>query len=222
MWQGLYEELKDRNFIVIAVALDSRPADPVQWIEAAKPTYPCLIDRDHRLAALYNMVNVPQAVWIDERGIVVRPTEPAGAYEGFRKMNRVTREMPADAARTTAEARVTYMNAIRDWVKKGAASEYAYQADHARDRVPVPTEDVARAHAAFRLGQYLMRNGQPEEGDRWLAEASRLHPDSWAIWRQRAGVNELGLAAQPDFWERVDALGDRKYYAAVDMKGMPQ
>ena len=222
MWQGLYEELKDRNFIVIAVALDSRPADPVQWIEAAKPTYPCLIDRDHRLAALYNMVNVPQAVWIDERGIVVRPTEPAGAYEGFRKMNRVTREMPADAARTTAEARVTYMNAIRDWVKKGAASEYAYQADHARDRVPVPTEDVARAHAAFRLGQYLMRTGQPEEGDRWLAEASRLHPDSWAIWRQRAGVNELGLAAQPDFWERVDALGDRKYYAAVDMKGMPQ
>jgi len=222
VWQGLYEELKDRNFIVIAVALDSRPADPVQWIEAAKPTYPCLIDRDHRLAALYNMVNVPQAVWIDERGIVVRPTEPAGAYEGFRKMNRVTREMPADAARTTAEARVTYMNGIRDWVKKGAASEYAYQADHARDRVPVPTEDVARAHAAFRLGQYLMRNGQPEEGDRWLAEASRLHPDSWAIWRQRAGVNELGLAAQPDFWERVDALGDRKYYAAVDMKGMPQ
>jgi len=212
VWQGLYEELKDRNFIVIAVALDSRPADPVQWIEAAKPTYPCLIDRDHRLAALYNMVNVPQAVWIDERGIVVRPTEPAGAYEGFRKMNRVTREMPADAARTTAEARVTYMNAIRDWVKKGAASEYAYQADHARDRVPVPTEDVARAHAAFRLGQYLMRTGQPAEGDRWLAEASRLHPDSWAIWRQSAPKDERGFGSGPEFWKRVDALGDRPYY----------
>ena len=49
----------------------------------------------------------------------------------------------------------------------------------------------------------------------------RLHPDSWAIWRQRAGVNDLGLAALPDFWARVDALGERRYYAAVDMKGMP-
>ena len=37
----------------------------------------------------------------------------------------------------------------------------------------------------------------------------------------RAGVTELGLASQPDFWARVDALGERKYYPAVDMKGMP-
>jgi hypothetical protein len=42
------------------------------------------------------------------------------------------------------------------------------------------------------------------------------------MWRQRAGVTELGLASQPDFWARVDALGARKYYAPVDMKGMPQ
>ena len=63
MWQELYASLKDRGFVVIAVALDSRPADPLPWIEAARPTYPCLIDRDHRVAALYGMVNVPQAVW---------------------------------------------------------------------------------------------------------------------------------------------------------------
>ncbi len=80
---------------------------------------------------------------------------------------------------------------------------------------------MARAHVFFRLGQHLIRHGQPEEGDRWLAEASRLHPESWAIWRQRAPVTELGLAAQPDFWARVDALGERRYYAPVDMKGMP-
>jgi hypothetical protein len=41
------------------------------------------------------------------------------------------------------------------------------------------------------------------------------------MWRQRAGTNELGLAALPDFWERVDALGERRYYAPVDMPGMP-
>jgi AhpC/TSA family protein len=221
VWQGLYEGLKDQGFVVIAVALDSRPADPLPWIEAAKPTYPCLIDRDHRLAALYHMVNVPQAVWIDERGTIVRPTESAGAYEGFRRMDRVTREMPADVAKTTADAKATYLDAIRDWVRRGAASEHVFDAAAASRRMPVPSGDEARAHVAFRLGQYLIRQGRAAEGDRWLAEASRLHPESWAIWRQRAGVTELGLAAQPDFWARVDALGERRYYAPVEMKGMP-
>jgi AhpC/TSA family protein len=221
VWQALYEELRDRGFVVIAVALDSREGDPLPWIEAAAPTYPCLIDRDHRLADLYHMVNVPQAVWIDERGTIVRPTESAGAYEGFRRMDRVTRDMPAEAARTTAEAKATYLNAIRDWVQLGQASEHAFDVERARARAPQPTEAEARAHVFFKLGQHLIRHGQADEGDRWLAEASRLHPDSWAIWRQRAGVTELGLAAQPDFWARVDALGERRYYAPVDMKGMP-
>jgi AhpC/TSA family len=221
VWQALYEELKALGFVVIAVALDSREGDPLPWIEAASPTYPCLIDRDHRLADLYHMVNVPQAVWIDERGTIVRPTEAAGAYEGFRRMDRATREMPADVARVTAEAKATYLSAIRDWVQHGQASEHAFDAQAARARAPRPSEDVAQAHVAFRLGQHLIRHGQPEEGDRWLAEASRLHPESWAIWRQRAGVTEAGLAAQPDFWTRVDALGDHRYYAQVDMPGMP-
>ena len=30
-----------------------------------------------------------------------------------------------------------------------------------------------------------------------------------------------GFAALPDFWERVDALGRKRYYEKVDMKGMP-
>ena len=119
MWQALYEELKAHGFVVIAVALDSREGDPLPWIEAASPSYPCLIDRDHRLAELYHMVNVPQAVWIDERGTIVRPTEPAGAHEGFRRMDRVTREVPADVARVTADAKAIYLNAIRDWVRLG-------------------------------------------------------------------------------------------------------
>ena len=50
----------------------------------ARPTYPCLIDRDHHVADLYNLVNVPQAVWIDEHGRIVRPPETAGSTDGFR------------------------------------------------------------------------------------------------------------------------------------------
>jgi len=221
VWQALYEELASRNFVVIAVAMDSRAGDALPWIEAAKPTYPTLIDRDHRLAELYGVVNVPQAIWIDERGRIVRPAEAAGAYEGFRAMNRATREMPEDAAKKTAQARTTYLNAVRDWVMRGAASEHAFPIDQARAHLPLLTEEMATAHAMFRLGQFLIRRGDSDEGARWLLEASRRHPDSWCIWRQQAGVNEMGFAALPDFWARVDALGDRRYYGQVDMKGMP-
>jgi hypothetical protein len=28
------------------------------------------------------------------------------------------------------------------------------------------------------------------------------------------------LAAGPDFWARVDALGEREYYAPIDMAGI--
>jgi hypothetical protein len=221
VWQALQEELGDQGFTVIAVAMDSREGDPLPWIEAARPTYPALIDRDHRLAELYHIVNVPQAVWIDEAGRIVRPAEPAGAYEGFRRMNRATRELPEDVARTAARARTTYLDAIRDWVRRGPASPYAYAPADARTRVALPTEESAEAHALFRLGQALLRRGEQAEGQHWLLEASRRHPDSWCIWRQQAGVTELGLAAQPDFWTRVDALGDRRYYARIDMPGMP-
>ena len=221
MWQALYEELADRGLVVIAVAMDSREGDPLPWIEAAKPTYPALIDRDHRLAELYGIVNVPQAVWIDEAGRIVRPAEPAGAYEGFRKMNRATREMPEDVARLTAHARTTYLDAIRDWVRNGAKSAHAFAPDQARGHLPALTESAVRAQAMFRLGQTLLRLGETAEGQRLLQHASRLHPESWCIWRQSADVTDQGLAALPDFWERVDALGEKRYYAPVDMKGMP-
>jgi len=151
----------------------------------------------------------------------VRPAEAAGSYEGFRQMDRATRELPSSAAQLTAQAKTTYVSAIRDWVLRGADSEHAFSADQARAHLPALTEDMVAAQTMFRLGQFLMRHGEAQEGARWLREATRLHPDSWCLWRQQAGVNELGLAALPDFWERVDALGSRRYYAPVDMKGMP-
>jgi hypothetical protein len=221
VWQALYEELASQSFTVIAVAMDSREGDALPWIEAAQPTYPTLIDREHLMAELFGVVNVPQAIWIDEAGRIVRPAEAAGAYEGFRKMNRATREMPEDVAKLTAHARATYLNAVRDWVRRGPESEHALPAERARAHLPVLTEDMATAQAMFRLGQFLLRHGEREEGNRWLGEASRRHPESWCIWRQGAGVTDLGLAALPEFWERVDSLGEKRYYLPVDMKGMP-
>ena len=199
-----------------AISAAARP-----WIEAAKPSYPCLIDLDHRVADLYHMVNVPQAVWIDETGHIVRPTESAGAYEGFRAMDRATRKVPDEVAATTSQAKRTYVDAIRDWVIRGRASIHAFRPPEAIAHLALPDDGVARAHAHFRLGQHLLRRGQEAAARTQFDEARRLHPDSWNIWRQTAAVDERGLAAGPEFWARVDALGSRRYYAPVDMEGMP-
>jgi tetratricopeptide repeat protein len=199
-----------------AISAAARP-----WIEAAKPSYPCLIDNDHRVADLYHMVNVPQAVWIDETGHIVRPTESAGAYEGFRAMDRATRKVPDEVAAITSLAKRTYVEAVRDWVVRGSASIHAFRPEAAIAHLSLPDETVARAHAHFRLGQHLLRHGQAAAARAQFDEARRLHPDSWNIWRQTAAVDDRGLAAGPEFWARVDALGRRRYYAPVDMEGMP-
>ena len=109
--------LEEQNFTVIAVAMDNAEAAR-PWIEAAKPAYPCLIDRDHHVADLYNMVNVPQAAWIDEEGRIVRPPENAGSSDAFRRMDRVTKQMPADQVGERERTKSTYVAAMRDWVLK--------------------------------------------------------------------------------------------------------
>lgn len=235
MWQGLYQELKDRNFMVIAIALDSCGADAVrQWIRATEPTpppmlelmgwgereraaasaptYPCLIDEKHVVAELYNIVNVPMAVWIDERGHIVRPAESAGACDAFRKLNLADFSIPPDAAAQAKAARTSYFDAIRDWVINGGKSAYALPDNEARGRVAGLSEQDARANTLFRLGQYLFAQGHREDALKYLGEARRLRPDSWAIARQSWEIEEAGKASGPDFWAAVQALGDRPYY----------
>ena len=216
MWQALYEELKSKGFVVITVALESRGVEAARpSIENAKPTYPCLIDVDHVVARLYNMVNVPQAVWIDEQGRIVRPTETAGVTDGFRKMNPTTYAIPKPELDGMVAARGHYLDAIRDWVAHGAASRYVLGADAARQRTPRFTQAVARAHAMFRLGRHLVEQGRREEGLRALAHAVELNPDAWTLWRQMADLDTVGKAGGPEFWTRVAALGEKRYYQPV-------
>ena len=217
MWQDLFDSLKTENFTIVAVAEESGGAEAARpWIEQANPAYPCLIDVDHRVAALYGMVNVPQCVWIDESGHIVRPPETAGSTDHFRRMDQVTRTLSPEDLTARATARSAYLDSVRDWVRTG---RFALDAHHARRKLPCITPDMALADANFRLGIWLRRNGRPDEAAGFLAEASRLHPESWNIWRQAADKNETGLAAGPEFWDRVRALGDRPYYPQPDLPG---
>jgi hypothetical protein len=220
VWQVLYDELKTKDFMIVAVAEESRGAEHARpWIEQAKASYWCLIDPDHRLADLYGMVNVPQSVWIDERGRIVRPPETAGSTDHFRRMDLATRTLPPEDQAARAAARAAYLDAVKQWVLTGA---HALDTKDVARKLPRITPEIARAYAHFRLGVWLQRQGKTAEADRHFAEASRLHPDSWNMWRQAADLTAVGNASGPAFWERVKALGDRPYYPPPDLPGFPR
>jgi hypothetical protein len=214
VWQALFEELGPRGLVVLAVALDSGGARTTeQWIRAAAPSYPCLVDERHVVAELYGMVNVPNAVWIDEAGGIVRPAETAGASDSFRRhLDRTTKQMSAEGLAERERLRAAYLDALRDWVARGAASAFAMSPEEARRHLPTITEEHVLAAASFRLGHYLHATGRREAAQPYLAEARRLHPESWSYRRQTWELEEPGKAGSPTFWAAVDALGDRPYY----------
>jgi hypothetical protein len=218
VWQQLADSLKTEKFAIVAVAEESRGAEHARpWIAQANASYWCLIDVDHRVASLYGMVNVPQCVWIDEAGRIVRPPETAGSTDHFRRMDPVTRTMTAEDQAAREAARAAYLEAVRDWVRTG---RHALDKDQAKANLPRITAEIALADANFRLGVWLRRNKRPDEAAPFLAEASRLHPDSWNIWRQAADLDEVGKASGPEFWARVRMLGDRPYYPRPDIPGL--
>jgi hypothetical protein len=166
------------------------------------------------------MVNVPAGVWIDEEGRIVRPSEAAGTSDAFRtELDRTTKQMSAAGMADRQRVRGAYLDALRDWVAKGAASAFALAEADARRRVPVAHEEHALAAANFRLGHHLHTHGHRDAAVTYLAEARRLHPESWAYRRQTWELEEPGKAGSATFWAAVDALGDRPYYPPVQLHG---
>ncbi len=175
-------------------------------IRKSKATHPSLIDVDHVVADLYNMVNVPTAVWINEQGLIVRPAEIPGAHLSLN-------------LRKISKLRAAYVGAIRDWVEKGEESEYAFSPAEARDHMPAFTEDTALAHANFHLGRHLHQRGETEEAMTFLRRATELSPDSWNFFRQMKNLQHLLGSAGLEMASRARAASKagKRYYALPDM-----
>jgi hypothetical protein len=193
--------------------------------QAAVPAYPCLIDERHLLGELLGIVNVPTAVWIDEQGAIVRPPESPGATDAFRSMNLQTREVPKERAADGRLRRQIYVDALRDWIERGAASPHVLPPDEVRRRMRGVDPDASLASAQFRLGVWLAQRGEREAAQRALEAAARLQPESWRMLRQKIVLSDPALTGQlastPEFWQAVQALGDRYYYPPTEMAGMP-
>ena len=79
------------------------------------------------MAELFGVVNIPNGVWIDEDGTIVRPAEPASphppsAERPYRPLDGLPEHMNEiidEASRIKVDGR--YADMVRDWARRGAA-----------------------------------------------------------------------------------------------------
>jgi hypothetical protein len=230
VWQEVRQELHPKGLEIVTVALDTGGPEAARpWIEAARPEHPSLLDPAHALDELLGVVNVPNGVWIDEDGVLVRPVEPAfpgrsPATDIFAKVD--IDSLPPEMAEMLAEARkiksdpVAYMAALVDWVDRGTDSPWALGPGEVVRRSAPRGMDEARAAAEFELGQHLHRRGEPEAAVPHFKEAHRLQPDNWTYrreaWNLVSPGNQGPNGVYDSCWiEDIKAIGAENYYPAL-------
>lgn len=121
-----------------------------------------------------------------------------------------------------------YVAAIRDWVAKGAESEFALSPDEVVARSRPRGRSEAEAAAAFELAQHLWREGARDAAVPWFRRAHELDPSNWTYKRQAwtfattpegepsdlmQGPNEL---FEGNWLDDVRAIGAENYYEPWD------
>ena len=149
------------------------------------------------MSALYNLVNVPSAVWIDEQGRVRRIDE--GTYATTHKMGEF--EFGRD----------DYAPMVADWVAKGEAS--AYMTPVGSLRIAAKTQAHARAEPTFKLGLYFNELGQTAKADKYWQQAQALNPESWNYHRQDWAYTPE--EASKNWQRKAQGLGEKPYYKPI-------
>ncbi len=177
-------------------ALGAEAARP--YIERAQPQHPSLIDVAHLVDERFGVVNIPNSIWIDEAGMIVRPAEPAWP-DAPETPQEAQRDDPAPKAAEPPPGRLgemmamagqivtdraAYLAALHDWVERGAASAFALAPGEVIARSGRRGSEQATAAAEFELGQHLYRSGDLEGARAHFSESQRLHPDNWTYKRQ--------------------------------------
>jgi hypothetical protein len=150
-------------------------------------------------------INVPTGMWIDERGRVVRPAEPAWT---------TTQSMKFGGKNLATEGQL-YVAALRDWVKNGEHSAYALSDDEfarcVKPRSPIEME----AEATFKLAVWFRENGNNESAAKYFARAQQLNPDDWNYHRQEWSFTPQ--EADKNWLEKFQKT-ERPYYPKLEMK----
>lgn len=187
MWQAIYEEINDPNFVIICAAEDTggeAVAGPI--FDAAKATYVQVVDVDHLVSSAFNFVNVPSAAWIDEEGRIVRIDE--GTYSKTHKFG--------DGEQAFTFGTDVYSPALKDWVAKGARSAYVQSAATVAGKIRQHGFDQLKADAAFRLGNLFRAHGEKAKAEQYWELARSLNPDSINFIRQDLTLTEEGSGGE--------------------------
>jgi hypothetical protein len=230
--------LHPKGVEIVTVCLEVTGAsDARRYVDAAQPQHPSLIDVAHKMDSEFGVVNIPNVLWIDEQGVIVRPAEPA--WPGAGSMPRIdfaedvrSRMRQGSMAGRIAVDRDRSTNALRDWAERGAASEFALSPEQVVARSQPRPRAVSDAAAHFELAQHLWQAGNRDRALAQFREAHRLQPDNWTYKRQawslvgaESAPGEWGRFVQSpllgdedswpfdsDFWSDVEQLGPGEYY----------
>jgi hypothetical protein len=214
---------------IVTVALDVDPDAARPFIEESGAEHPSLIDSAHLVDELFGIVNVPNGVWIDEDGMIVRPAEPAHpgrnpALDSFRQLDVST--LPPDVAEILIEARKIksepelYLEMLRDWAAHGDASRFVLTPEQVIERSCPRGVDEATAAAEFELGQHLHRAGDHAAAIPHWREAHRLQPSNWTYKRQAWNFEDPVRQGHTDayessWYEDIKEIGAENYYPPI-------
>ena len=187
VWQRLYEEINDPNFVLVCVAEDTggeATAGPI--FDEASPTYLQVVDQDHIISSAFNFVNVPSSVWIDEESRMVRIDE--GTYSQIHEFG--------EGRQKIVFGNDVYAPAVKDWVKKGANSRYVQSQETVAGHIRELGSEELQADAAFRLGNFFRAHGYRQKAEHFWGMARALHPESINFIRQHLTLTEEGSAGE--------------------------
>lgn len=209
VWQQVYEEINDPNFVMICVAEDTggeAAAGPI--FDAAKPTFIQVIDENHIVSSAFNFVNVPSAAWIDEEGRIVRIDE--GTYSKIHEIG--------DGEQAFTFGTDVYAPAIKDWVANGADSAHVQSAATVTANIREHSFDQLKADAAFRLANLFRAHGHNDKADQYWDMAQSLNPDSINFIRQNLTLTEEGSAGETFMKKMGEYVSQGKdYYRPLDI-----
>ncbi len=156
------------------------------------------MDDNHQVSSLYNLVNVPSAVWIDESGHVRRIDE--GAYATTHDLGGFE------------FGRADYAPLVRDWVEKGEASEFLQPPGELAIVGRTPQE--ALAEPTFQLGVYFHQQGDEARANHYWEAAQSLNPKSWNYARQDWSFTPD--VADENWSSKFQSLGGEPYYRPIE------
>lgn len=148
---------------------------------------------------------MPAAFWIDEEGRIVRANDPIYAERrNFQTGESVRNER--------------YLNAVRDWVEKGPASEFVQAPAAVGDAMGgAETWEDVQAAAHFRLGLHLHRLGRVDEATAHMKQAHALKPDNWNYKRQAWNLGKIEDFGFANVVEAIRQPGAPQFYRTVDI-----